>query len=83
MTTDKVQVQDAVGHQRELVRLSARRMQDLLRELNAAQGRERVREQQADATKTARLRALRLGNEAAADLRAPRPGGSDAPPRAE
>ena len=49
---------------RALIRSSAQRKEQLLRELQATQDQERVRLQEADAAKTARLRALRLAKEA-------------------
>ncbi len=65
MTTKDTQAPESARRQRELVRTSAVRREELLRELSATRAQERVRQQEADAANTARLRALRLAKEAA------------------
>ena len=56
---------DADRRNRNLVRSSAQRKEELVKELNAERERERARLREAEAAKTARLRALRLAKEAA------------------
>jgi hypothetical protein len=65
MSTNDTSAQDTERRQRELIRASAQRKEELMRELSATQERERARQREAEAAKTARLRALRLAREAA------------------
>jgi hypothetical protein len=65
MSTNDTPALDASRRQRELIRTSALRKEQLMRELSATQERERARQREAEAAKTARLRALRLAKEAA------------------
>lgn len=60
------EMQDPGRGHRALQRSSLQRKEELLRELQKTREEERVRLLEADAAKTARLRALRLAKEAAA-----------------
>jgi len=59
------EMQDPARGHRALQRSSLQRKEELLRELQKTREEERVRLLEADAAKTARLRALRLAKEAA------------------
>ena len=58
-------IADEERRNRALIRSSAQRKEQLVKELQATQDLERARLREADAAKTARLRALRLAKEAA------------------
>jgi hypothetical protein len=64
MSSKDTQAPESARRQRELVRTSAARREELLRELSETRAQERVRQQEADVANTARLRALRLAKEA-------------------
>ena len=84
MSSKETQAPESARRQRELVRTSAMRREELVRELSATRAQERVRQQEADAANTARLRALRLAKEAAdATSAGPVLAHVSAPPRQE
>jgi hypothetical protein len=85
MSANDTHTLDTARRHRELLRSSVRRKEELIRELSATQERERVRQREEEAAKTARLRALRLAKEAADAARAAPLGmvESEPPPREE